>query len=67
MKQTIFFSLLCLFSFISFGQPPNGYLNTPQSTNQMGVMENGTNMIKEKLNVNVNFESNSLLKQDSIY
>lgn len=67
MKQTIFFSLLCLFSFISFGQPPNGYLNTPQSTNQMGVMENGTNMIKEKLNVNVNFESNSLLKQDSSY
>ena len=67
MKQTIFFSLLCLFSFISFGQPPNGYLNTPQSTNQMGVMENGTNMIKEKRNVNVNFESNSLLKQDSSY
>jgi hypothetical protein len=67
MKQTIFFSLLCLFSFISFGQPPNGYLNTPQSTNQMGVMENGTNLSKEKLNVNVNFESNSLLKQDSSY
>jgi hypothetical protein len=67
MKQTIFFSLLCLFSFISFGQPPNGTLNTPQSTNQMGVMENGTNLSKEKLNVNVNFESNSLLKQDSTY
>ena len=67
MKQTIFFSLLCLFSFISFGQPPNGYLNTPQNTNQMGVMENGTNLSKEKRNVNVNFESNSLLKQDSSY
>lgn len=67
MKQTIFFSLLCLFSFISFGQPPNGYLNTPQSTNQMGVTENGTNMSKGKLEVNANFESNSLLKQDSIY
>jgi hypothetical protein len=67
MKQTILFSLLCLFSFISFGQPPNGTLNTPQSTNQMGVMENGTNMSKGKLEVNANFESNSLLKQDSSY
>lgn len=67
MKQTIFFSLLCLFSFISFGQPPNGILNTPQSTNQMGVTENGTNMSKGKLEVNANFESNSLLKQDSSY
>ena len=67
MKQTIFFSLLCLFSFISYGQPPNGILNTPQSTNQMGVTENGTNMSKGKLEVNANFESNSLLKQDSSY
>jgi hypothetical protein len=67
MKQTIFFSLLCLFSFISFGQPPNGILNTPQSTNQMGVTENGTNLSKGKLEVNANFESNSLLKQDSSY
>jgi hypothetical protein len=67
MKQTIFFSLLFLFSFISFGQPPNGFLNTPQSTNQMGVMENGTNLSREKLNVNTNIESNSLLKQDSSY
>ena len=67
MKQTIFFSLLFLFSFFSFGQPPNGTLNTPQSTNQMGVMENGTNMSKGKLEVNANFESNSLLKQDSSY
>jgi hypothetical protein len=67
MKQTIFFSLLCLFPFISYGQPPNGILNTPQSTNQMGVTENGTNMSKGKLEVNANFESNSLLKQDSSY
>jgi len=67
MKQTIFFSLLCLFSFISYGQPPNGILNTPQSTNQMGVTENGTNLSKGKLEVNANFESNSLLKQDSSY
>ncbi len=67
MKQTIFFSLLCLFSFISYGQPPNGILNSPQSTNQMGVTENGTNMSKGKLEVNANFESNSLLKQDSSY
>lgn len=67
MKQTIFFSLLFLFSFISFGQPPNGFLNTPQSTNQMGVMENGTNLSREKLNVNTNIESNELLKQDSSY
>ncbi len=67
MKQTIFFSLLFFFSLISFGQPPNGILNTPQSTNQMGVMENGTNMSKGKLNINTNFESNSLLKQDSTY
>ncbi|MBP5996042.1 MAG: hypothetical protein KA736_10120 [Crocinitomicaceae bacterium] len=67
MKQTIFFSLLLLFSFISFGQPPNGTLNTPQSTNHMGVTENGLNLSKEKLNVNVNFESNSLLKLDSSY
>ena len=67
MKQTIFFSLLCLFSFISYGQPPNGILNTPQSTNQIGVTENGTNMSKGKLEVNANFESNSLLKQDSSY
>ena len=67
MKQTIFFSLLCLFPFISYGQPPNGILNTPQSTNQMGVTENGTNLSKGKLEVNANFESNSLLKQDSSY
>ena len=67
MKQTIFFSLLCLFSFISFGQPPNGILNSPQSTNQIGVMENGTNMSKGKLEVNANVESNSLLKMDSSY
>ena len=67
MKQTIFFSLLCLFSVISYGQPPNGILNTPQSTNQIGVTENGTNMSKGKLEVNANFESNSLLKQDSSY
>jgi hypothetical protein len=67
MKQTIFFSLLFLFSFISFGQPPNGYQNTPQSTNQFGVNENGTNTSKAKLNVNANMESNSLLKMDSSY
>ena len=67
MKQTIFFSLLCLFSFISFGQPPNGIQYTPQSNNQMGVMENGTNMSKGKLELNSNVESNSLLKQDSSY
>jgi hypothetical protein len=67
MKQTIFFSFLFLFSFISYGQPPNGYQNTPQSTNQFGVSENGTNTSKAKLNVNVNMESNSLLKMDSSY
>lgn len=67
MKQTIFFSLLFLFSFISFGQPPNGIQNTPQSTNQIGVSENGTNTSKGKLNVNTNIESNGLLKMDSSY
>ncbi len=67
MKQTIFFSLLLLFPFISYGQPPNGLLNRPQSTNQMGGTENGVNMSKEKLNINTPIESNSLLKQDSSY
>lgn len=67
MKQTIFFSLLFLFSFLSFGQPPNGYLNKPQSTNQFGVRENATNMSNGSLNVNTTIESNSLLKQDSSY
>jgi hypothetical protein len=33
----------------------------------MGVMENGTNMSKGKLELNSNVESNSLLKQDSSY
>ncbi|MEI8117107.1 MAG: hypothetical protein WCH03_06185 [Flavobacteriia bacterium] len=67
MKQTIFFSLLFLFHFISFGQPPNGIQNTPQSTNQMGVKENGTNMSKGKLSTNTNMESNGLIKMDSSY
>ena len=67
MKQTIFFSFLCLFSFISFGQPPNGYLNTPQSTNQMGVTENATNISNGLLNSQSKMESNSLLKMDSSY
>jgi hypothetical protein len=67
MKQTIFFSLLCLFSFISFGQPPNGYLNKPQSYNQMGVTENATNISNGLLNSNSTIESNSLLKLDSSY
>jgi len=67
MKQTIFFSLLFLFHFISFGQPPNGIQKTPQSTNQMGVKENGTNMSKGKLSTNTNMESNGLIKMDSSY
>jgi len=67
MKQTIFFSLLFLFHFISFGQPPNGIQNTPQSTNQMGVKENGTNMSKGKLSTNTIIESNGLIKMDSSY
>lgn len=67
MKQTIFFSFLCLFSFISFGQPPNGYLNTPQNTNQMGVTENATNISNGLLNSQSTIESNSLLKTDSSY
>jgi hypothetical protein len=67
MKQIVFFSFLFLFSFFSFGQPPNGYLNTPQSTNQMGVSENGTNTSKGKLNVNTTKESNGLIKMDSSY
>ena len=67
MKQTIFFSLLFLFSFISFGQPPNGYLNKPQSTNQFGVTENATNISNGQLNLNTNMESNSLIKMDSSY
>jgi hypothetical protein len=67
MKQTIFFSLLFLFQFISFGQPPNGIQKTPQSTNQMGVKENGTNMSKGKLSTNTNMESNGLIKMDSSY
>jgi hypothetical protein len=67
MKQTIFFSLLFFFHFISFGQPPNGIQNTPQSTNQMGVKENGTNMSKGKLSTNTIIESNGLIKMDSSY
>lgn len=67
MKQTIFFSLLFLFSFISFGQPPNGYLNKPQSTNQFGVTENATNISNGQLNLNTNMESNTLIKMDSSY
>ena len=67
MKQTIFFSFLCLLSFISFGQPPNGYLNRPQSTNQMGVTENATNISNGLLNSQSKMESNSLLKMDSSY
>ena len=67
MKQTIFFSLLFLFHFFSFGQPPNGIQNTPQSTNQMGVKENGTNMSKGKLSTNTIIESNGLIKMDSSY
>jgi hypothetical protein len=67
MKQTIFFSLLFLFHFISFGQPPNGIQKTPQSTNQMGVKENGTNMSKGKLSTNTIIESNGLIKMDSSY
>jgi hypothetical protein len=67
MKQTIFFSLLCLFPFISYGQPPNGYLNKPQSTNQFGVTENATNISNGQLNLNTNMESNTLIKMDSSY
>ena len=67
MKQTIFFSFLFLFSFISFGQPPKGYLNKQQSTNQLGVSENATNMSNGQLNVNTNIESNTLIKMDSSY
>jgi hypothetical protein len=67
MKQTIFFSFSFLFSFISFGQPPNGYLNKPQSTNQFGVSENATNMSNGKLNLNTNIESNTLINMDSSY
>jgi hypothetical protein len=67
MKQTIFFSFSFLFFFISFGQPPNGYLNKPQSTNQFGVSENATNMSNGKLNLNTNIESNTLINMDSSY
>jgi hypothetical protein len=67
MKQTIFFSFLFLFSFISFGQPPNGLLNTPQNTNQIGNSENGIILSKGKLNSNTNIESNGLIKMDSSY
>jgi len=67
MKQTIFFSFLFLFSFISFGQPPNGFLNKPQSTNHLGVSENATNLSNGQLNLNTNIESNTLIKMDSSY
>ena len=67
MKQTIFFSFSFLFSFISFGQPPNGYQNKPQSTNQFGVSEKATNMSNGQLNSNTNIESNTLINMDSSY
>ena len=67
MKQTIFFSFSFLFSFISFGQPPNGYQNKPQSTNQFGVSEKATNMSNGQLNLNTNIESNTLINMDSSY
>jgi hypothetical protein len=67
MKQTIFFSFLFLFSFISFGQPPNGFLNKPQSTNHLGVGENATNLSNGQLNLNTNIESNTLINMDSSY
>ena len=67
MKQTIFFSLLFLFSLVSFGQPPNESKNKPQSTNQIGISENAINISNGMLNSQSKMESNSLIQMDSSY